>query len=124
VNTTNHFRLGLLLAVGSAFAFGSSGPFAKSLMESGRSPTAAVIARPAGGPLAMAVFATIVPAGLGRRGMHACQDGGGLRRCPDRRRSTLLFLPAPERLHPMMASNCRSTPVDWFAPAGPLLGLA
>ena len=56
----DHFRLGLLLAVGSAFAFGSSGPFAKSLMEAGWSPTAAVTARLAGGALLMAVFATIV----------------------------------------------------------------
>ena len=47
----DHFRLGLLLAVGSAFAFGSSGPFAKSLMEAGWSPTAAVTARLAGGAL-------------------------------------------------------------------------
>ena len=43
--TVDHFRLGLLLAVSSAFAFGSSGPFAKSLMEAGWSPTAAVTAR-------------------------------------------------------------------------------
>jgi drug/metabolite transporter (DMT)-like permease len=56
----DHFRLGLLLAVGSAFAFGSSGPFAKSLMEAGWSPTAAVTARLAGGALLMAIFATIV----------------------------------------------------------------
>jgi drug/metabolite transporter (DMT)-like permease len=58
--TVDHFRLGLLFAVGSAFAFGSSGPFAKSLMEAGWSPTAAVTARLAGGALVMAVFATIV----------------------------------------------------------------
>jgi len=58
--TVDHFRLGLLLAVGSAFAFGSSGPFAKALMEAGWSPTAAVTARLAGGALLMAVFATIV----------------------------------------------------------------
>ena len=56
----DHFRLGLLLAVGSAFAFASSGPFAKSLMEAGWSPTAAVTARLAGGALLMAIFATIV----------------------------------------------------------------
>jgi drug/metabolite transporter (DMT)-like permease len=56
----DHFRLGLLLAVSSAFAFGSSGPFAKSLMEAGWSPTAAVTARLAGGALLMAIFATIV----------------------------------------------------------------
>src|SRR3954454_21972557 len=58
--TVDHFRIGLLFAVGSAFAFGSSGPFAKSLMEAGWSPTAAVTARLAGGALAMAVFATVV----------------------------------------------------------------
>ncbi len=56
----DHFRLGLLFAVGSAFAFGSSGPFAKSLMEAGWSPTAAVTARLAGGALLMVIFATIV----------------------------------------------------------------
>ena len=56
----DHFRLGLLLAVGSAFAFGSSGPFAKALMEAGWSPTAAVTARLAGGALVMVVVATIV----------------------------------------------------------------
>ena len=57
---TDHFRLGLLFAVASAFAFGSSRPFAKSLMEAGWSPTAAVTARLAGGALLMAIFATIV----------------------------------------------------------------
>jgi drug/metabolite transporter (DMT)-like permease len=58
--TVDHFRFGLLFAVGSAFAFGSSGPFAKSLMEAGWSPIAAVTARLAGGALLMAIFATIV----------------------------------------------------------------
>ena len=57
---TDHFRLGLLFAVASAVAFGSSGPFAKSLMEAGWSPTAAVTARLAGGALLLAVFATFV----------------------------------------------------------------
>jgi drug/metabolite transporter (DMT)-like permease len=56
----DHFRLGLVFAVGSAFAFGVSGPLAKSLMETGWSPTAAVTARLAGGALVMAIFATIV----------------------------------------------------------------
>jgi drug/metabolite transporter (DMT)-like permease len=56
----DHFRLGLVFAVGSAFSFGLSGPFAKALMEAGWTPTAAVTARMAGGALAMAVFATIV----------------------------------------------------------------
>ncbi|MEV0670999.1 EamA family transporter [Mycobacterium sp. NPDC050441] len=59
----NHFRLGLLFAVSSALAFGSSGPFAKALMESGWSPTAAVTARLAGGALMMAAFASIVRPG-------------------------------------------------------------
>src|SRR5882757_7361955 len=58
--SVDHFRLGLLFAVASAFAFGLSGPLAKSLMESGWSPTAAVTARLAGGAVVMAVFATIV----------------------------------------------------------------
>jgi drug/metabolite transporter (DMT)-like permease len=59
----DHFRTGLLFAIGSAFAFGSSGPFAKSLMEAGWTPTAAVTARLAGGALAMAVFAFVVRPG-------------------------------------------------------------
>lgn len=59
----NHFRLGLLFAVSSALAFGSSGPFAKALMESGWSPTAAVTARLAGGALIMAAFAGVVRPG-------------------------------------------------------------
>ncbi|MBP1819661.1 EamA family transporter [Mycobacterium sp. OAE908] len=58
--TVDHFRVGLLLAVGSAFAFGCSGPFAKSLMEAGWSPTAAVTARLAGGALLMIIFATVL----------------------------------------------------------------
>lgn len=57
---SDHFRLGLLFAVTSAFTFGMSGPFAKSLMEAGWSPTAAVAARLAGGALVMAAFATVV----------------------------------------------------------------
>jgi drug/metabolite transporter (DMT)-like permease len=56
----DHFRRGLLFALGSAFAFGMSGPLAKSLMESGWSPTAAVTARLAGGALVMAIVATVV----------------------------------------------------------------
>ncbi|WP_441961706.1 EamA family transporter [Mycolicibacterium houstonense] len=59
----NDFRLGLLFAVSSALAFGSSGPFAKALMESGWSPTSAVIARLAGGALIMAAFASVVRPG-------------------------------------------------------------
>lgn len=68
----DHFRSGLLFAIGSAFAFGSSGPFAKSLMEAGWSPTAAVTARLAGGALAMAIFAFVVrPGWLREARMHA-----------------------------------------------------
>ncbi|KKW65649.1 EamA family transporter [Mycolicibacterium elephantis] len=58
-----HFRLGLFLALSSAFAFGCSGPFARSLMDAGWTPTAAVVARLAGGALVMAVFATLVRPG-------------------------------------------------------------
>ncbi|WNG88752.1 EamA family transporter [Mycobacterium sp. ITM-2016-00317] len=60
---TDHFRTGLLFAIGSAFAFGCSGPFAKALMEAGWTPTAAVTARLAGGALAMAIFASVVRPG-------------------------------------------------------------
>ena len=56
----DQFRLGMLFAIGSAFAFGMSGPLAKALMEAGWSPTAAVTARLAGGAVAMAVFAALV----------------------------------------------------------------
>ena len=34
----DHFRLGLMFAVGSALTFGMSGPFAKSLMDGGLEP--------------------------------------------------------------------------------------
>lgn len=61
--STNRFRLGLMLAVTSAFTFGLSGPLAKSLMEAGWTPTAAVTARLAGGALAMAAFATFARPG-------------------------------------------------------------
>ena len=68
--TVDHFRLGLGLAVASALAFGSSGPFAKSLMEAGWSPTAAVVARLAGGALVMAAFATFVRPGWIREALR------------------------------------------------------
>jgi drug/metabolite transporter (DMT)-like permease len=68
--TVDHFRLGLAFAVASAFAFGMSGPLAKSLMEAGWSPTAAVTARLAGGALAMAVFATVSQPGWVRDAMR------------------------------------------------------
>lgn len=55
--TPNQFRLGLLFAAASALTFGMSGPFAKSLMEAGWSPTAAVTARLAGGAAVLAAVA-------------------------------------------------------------------
>ncbi len=67
---TDHFRSGLLLAVGSAVAFGSSGPFAKALMEAGWTPTAAVVARLAGGALVMAVVATVIRPGWLREALR------------------------------------------------------
>ena len=54
------FQTGMAFALGSAISFGMSGPFAKSLMDAGWSPTAAVIARLACGALALAAFATLV----------------------------------------------------------------
>lgn len=66
VSAERQFRVGLLFAVGSALAFGSSGPFAKALMEAGWSPTAAATARLAGGALAMVIFATLVRPGWAR----------------------------------------------------------
>ncbi|MCW2518477.1 MAG: rane protein [Mycobacterium sp.] len=66
----DQFRLGLLLAVGSAFAFGMSGPLGKSLMEAGWSPTAAVTARLTGGAVAMAIFATLTRPGWVREALQ------------------------------------------------------
>jgi drug/metabolite transporter (DMT)-like permease len=60
VSGQDQFRLGLLFAVGSAAAFGVSGPFAKALLGAGWSPTAAVSARMAVGAVAMAMFATFI----------------------------------------------------------------
>lgn len=57
---SNQFRAGLLFATGAALSFGTSGPLAKSLMAAGWSPTAAVIARLAGGALVLALVATAV----------------------------------------------------------------
>jgi drug/metabolite transporter (DMT)-like permease len=56
----DQFRIGLLFAATSAFAFGMSGPFAKALMEAGWSPTAAVTARLVGGAAILAVAATLI----------------------------------------------------------------
>lgn len=50
-------RNGLIFALLSAAMFGVSGPFAKSLIESGWSPGGAVFARVAGGALVMMVIA-------------------------------------------------------------------
>jgi drug/metabolite transporter (DMT)-like permease len=62
-NGVDHFRLGLLFAVLSAFTFGLSGPFAKALMEAGWTPTAAVTARMAGGAVVVAIVASITRPG-------------------------------------------------------------
>ena len=56
----DHFRLGLMFAIGSALTFGMSGPIAKSLMEAGWSPNAAVTARLAGGAAMLAVVAGVI----------------------------------------------------------------
>jgi drug/metabolite transporter (DMT)-like permease len=56
----DHFRLGLIFAIGSALTFGMSGPIAKSLMEAGWSPNAAVTARLAGGAAVLAVVASFI----------------------------------------------------------------
>ena len=60
VKPATNFRLGMAFALTSALSFGMSGPFAKALMDAGWSPTAAVIARLAGGAVVLAVFATLV----------------------------------------------------------------
>lgn len=63
ISPANHFRLGLAFALASAMCFGLSGPFARSLMNAGWSPTAAVLVRMAGGALVMTVVATAVNPG-------------------------------------------------------------
>jgi len=60
VTTNTTFRTGMTFAIASAVMFGTSGPFAKALMEAGWTPIAAVTARMAGGALVMALFATFV----------------------------------------------------------------
>lgn len=79
--SVDHFRLGLLFAVGSALAFGSSGPFAKALMEAGWSPTAAVVARLAGGALVMAVHRADPRRRLGLDDDTSQADKPDARRC-------------------------------------------
>lgn len=69
-SNVDHFRAGLLFAIGSALAFGMAGPLGKALMEAGWSPTAAVTARLAGGALAIAVFASITRPGWAREAMR------------------------------------------------------
>ncbi|MGK2901970.1 MAG: EamA family transporter [Mycobacterium sp.] len=68
--SANRFRLGLMFAMASAVTFGLSGPLAKSLMEAGWTPTAAVTARLAGGALAMAMFATFANPGWVREALE------------------------------------------------------
>ncbi len=63
---------GLAFALTSALTFALSGPFARALMDTGWTPTAAVIARLAGGAVALAVVATIVrPQWLAEARRHA-----------------------------------------------------
>jgi drug/metabolite transporter (DMT)-like permease len=72
MHAMNNFRPGVMFAIGSAFTFGMSGSFAKSLMTAGWTPTAAVTARLAGGALVMVVFATIVnPNWMREAGQHS-----------------------------------------------------
>lgn len=66
----DRFRSGLVFAIGSAFAFGCSGPFGKSLMLAGWSPTAAVTARLAGGAVVMALFAAVAHPSWWREARH------------------------------------------------------
>ena len=91
VRSANHFRLGLMFAVGSAFTFGMSGPFAKSLMVAGWSPTAAVTARLAGGALVMVIFATVVKPDWIREAATARPRRHRLRPGPDRRCPAVLL---------------------------------
>jgi hypothetical protein len=63
VETDRKFRLGVAFAGASALTFGTSGPFAKSLMAAGWTPTVAVVARLAAGALVMALVATVVHRG-------------------------------------------------------------
>jgi len=63
MGSNDNFHLGVASAIGSAFSFAMSGPFAKPLMDAGWTPIAAVTARLVGGALVMALFATIVHRG-------------------------------------------------------------
>ena len=63
---------GLAFALTSALTFALSGPFARALMDAGWTPTAAVIARLAGGAVALAAVATVVrPQWLAEARRHA-----------------------------------------------------
>lgn len=62
----NTFRTGMIFAITSAVTFGTSGPFAKSLMEAGWTPIAAVTVRMIAGAIAMALFASAVRRGWWR----------------------------------------------------------
>jgi drug/metabolite transporter (DMT)-like permease len=61
--TSNTFRVGMTFAVASAVTFGTSGPFAKSLLEAGWTPIAAVTVRMTAGALAITLFATLMRPG-------------------------------------------------------------
>ncbi|BBZ66021.1 membrane protein [Mycolicibacterium insubricum] len=68
----DRFRLGATFALLSALCFGVSGSFARSLLDAGWSPSAAVAARLAGGAVALTVVCAFVNRGWLREvGKHA-----------------------------------------------------
>lgn len=60
VKPESDLRRGMVFALASALSFALSGPFARALMNAGWTPTAAVVARLAGGAIILAVVATVV----------------------------------------------------------------
>lgn len=68
-------RSGLFFAVVSAATFGISGPFAKSLIEAGWSPTAAAFARITGAAAVMVVIATLTQRNRIRIALRARRTG-------------------------------------------------
>ena len=57
-----HLGLGLVAMLASSAAFGTSGPFAKSLMTAGWSPGAVVLARITGAALILHAVRAVEPA--------------------------------------------------------------
>ncbi|WP_072806590.1 EamA family transporter [Rhodococcoides yunnanense] len=68
-------RSGVLFALISAATFGVSGPFAKSLIEAGWSPTAAAFARITGGALVMIAIAALTQRTRIRSALRARRTG-------------------------------------------------